>query len=202
MRRPSFFVSVLLPNLKPVFTMMTMNQDALPTSDQLKSMLRQGIFAVQQRDWEEAYEVLGEALDGYRQRGEKIPALLLSYYALALGMHTRKFKQAIEFCQSALATEPARVEHYANLAQLYHAAGFRRKAVEALNNGLQVDSTYPRLLQLRATLGWRRRPVIPSLSRDHWLNIFLGKVRHALNPPKLEVSGVRRQGKGGNARKA
>lgn len=178
---------------------MVMNQQALPTSDQLKSLLRQGIFAVQQRDWGEAYEVLGEALDGYRQRGEKIPALLLSYYALALGMHTRKFKQAIEFCQSALATEPARVEHYANLAQLYVAAGFRRKAVEAISRGLDVDGTYPRLLQLRATLGWRRPPVIRSLSRDHWLNIFLGKVRHAINPPKLEVVTVKRSKKGTSA---
>lgn len=179
-----------------------MNAQEVPTSDQLKTLVRQGILAVQQRDWEEAYEVLGEALDGYRQRGEKIPALVLSYYALALGMHTRKFKQAIEFCQSALACEPARVEHYANLAQLYYAAGIRRKAVEAIQNGLHVDGTYPRLLQLRATLGWRRPPVIPSLSRDHWLNVFLGKVRHTLKPPKLEVADVRRQGKAGRAKKA
>lgn len=178
---------------------MVMNQQALPTSDQLKSLLRQGIFAVQQRDWGEAYEVLGEALDGYRQRGEKIPALLLSYYALALGMHTRKFKQAIEFCQSALTTEPARVEHYANLAQLYMAAGIRRKAVEAVDKGLALDGTDRRLLQIKATLGWRRPPVISSLSRDHWLNVFLGKVRHALVPPKLEVAAVTRQGKKGKA---
>lgn len=178
-----------------------MNPQEVPTSDQLKATLRQGIFAVQERDWEEAYEVLGEALDGYRKRGEKIPALLLSYYALAMGMHTRKFKQAIEFCQSALATEPARVEHYANLAQLYHAAGYRRKAVEAVEKGVQIDGSYSRLLQLRATLGWRRPPVISSLSRDHWLNIFLGKIRHAVSPPKLEVATVRRQGKGRHASK-
>lgn len=178
-----------------------MDTQEVPTSGQLKAMLRQGILAVQERDWEEAYEVLGEALDGYRKRGEKIPALVLSYYALALGMHTRKFKQAIEFCQSALATEPGRVEHYANLAQLYHAAGFRRKAVEAINNGLNVDGAYPRLLQLRATLGWRRRPVLPFFSRDHWLNVFLGKLRHAINPPKLEVAAVRRQGKGSGSNK-
>ncbi|MFN3414043.1 MAG: tetratricopeptide repeat protein [Thermoanaerobaculum sp.] len=176
-----------------------MSSPELLTSDQLKSLLRQGIWAVQQRDWEEAYEVLGEALDGYRQRGEKIPALLLSYYALALGMHTGKFKQAIECCQSALTTEPARVEHYANLAQLYVAAGSRRKAVEAIHRGLEIDDSYPRLLQIRATLGWRRPPVIPSLSRDHWLNVFLGKVRHALNPPKLDVVTVRRTKKGPSA---
>lgn len=179
-----------------------MSSENVPTSEQLKSLLRQGILAVQQRDWEEAYDVLGEALDDYRHRGEKIPALLLSYYALALGMHTRKFKQAIEFCQSALASEPTRVEHYANLAQLYHAAGFRRKAVEAVERGLQIDASYHRLLQLRATLGWRRPPVISSLSRDHWLNVFLGRIRHALSPPKLEVAAVRRQGKGRTGRRA
>ncbi len=116
-------------------------------------------------------------------------------------MHTSKFKQAIEFCQSALATEPTRVEHYANLAQLYHAAGFRRKAVEAVERGLQIDASYHRLLQLRATLGWRRPPVISSLSRDHWLNIFLGKLRHSVSPPKLEVTPVHRQGRNRNQRK-
>lgn len=172
-----------------------MNEDTLPSHDDLKTCLRQGVLAVQQRDWEEAYEVLGEALDGYRRRGEKIPALVLSYYALALGMHTRKFKQALEFCQSALSAEPARVEHYANLAQLYCAAGIRRKAVEAVEKGLQIEPGYPRLLQLRATLGWRRPPVIASLSRDHWLNIFLGKIRHAVSPPKLEVAVAQRSGK-------
>ncbi|MCS7182350.1 MAG: hypothetical protein NZ869_04495 [Thermoanaerobaculum sp.] len=164
-----------------------MSEVHIPTQDHLKSLLREAVLAIQQRDFGEAYLLLGEALDGYRLRGEKIPALVLSYYALAMGMHTRKFKQAIEFCQSALATEPARVEHYANLAQLYHAAGFRRKAVEAVEKGLQIDASFSRLLQIRATLGWRRPPVIRSLSRDHWLNVFLGRIRHAVSPPKLEL---------------
>ncbi|MGC8916479.1 MAG: tetratricopeptide repeat protein [Thermoanaerobaculum sp.] len=172
-----------------------MSESLTPTPDELKSLLRQGVMAVQMREWEEAYELLGEALDGYRKRGEKIPALVLSYYALALGIHTRKFKQALEFCQSAVAAEPARVEHYANLAQLYMAAGIRRKAVEAVDKGLALDGTDRRLLQIKATLGWRRPPVISSLSRDHWLNVFLGKIRHTLAPPKLEVAAVERAGK-------
>ncbi len=169
-----------------------MDDAVVLTLDQLKSMMREGIWAAQQRDWAEAYTTLGEVLDGYRQRGEKVPAVALSYYALALGMHTKKFKQAIEFCQSSLAAEPLRVDHYANLAMLYHAAGFRRRAVETVSKGLEMDGDDRRLLQLKHTLGWRRPPVISSLSRDHWLNIFLGRLRHALNPPKMEVSVVQR----------
>jgi tetratricopeptide (TPR) repeat protein len=171
------------------------SSETIPTLEQLKSLLREGIFLAQQRDWAEAYATLGQVLDGYRSRGEKIPALALSYYALASGMHTKKFKQAIEFCQSALGTEPGRVDHYANLGMLYMACGFRRKAVEMVAKGLELDSSDSRLLQLKHTLGWRRPPVISSLSRDHWLNVFLGKLRHALKPPKMEVAAVRRPGR-------
>ena len=173
-----------------------MNKQGSLTLDQLKSLTREGVWAAQHREYQEACETLGEVLDGYRALGEKIPALVLSYYGLAFGLHTRKFKKAIELCQSALSVEPFRPDHYANLALLYHAAGFRRKAVEAVEKGLELDAGDARLLQIKATLGWRRPPVIRSLSRDHWLNIFLGRIRHAVNPPKLEVAAARRKGKG------
>jgi len=173
-----------------------MDQQGSPTLDQLKSAAREGVWAAQQREYREAYETLGRVLDGYRALGEKIPAVVLSYYALALGMCTRKFKQAIEFCLSAQAAEPFRPDHYANLAMLYHAAGFRRKAVEAVERGLEVDGGDARLLQIKAALGWRRPPVIRGLSRNHWLNVFLGRLRHAVSPPKLDVAAVGRKGKG------
>ncbi|MGQ9836200.1 MAG: tetratricopeptide repeat protein [Thermoanaerobaculaceae bacterium] len=164
-----------------------MSGAGLLSLDQLKTAVREGIGAAQRRDYEEAYAVLGEALDAYRTRGEKIPALVLSYYALALGLHANKVKQAIEFCVAAMKAEPTRVDHYVNLAMLYQVAGSRRKAVETIARGLELDGKNPRLLQLKAMIGWRRPPVIPSLSRDHWLNVFLGKVRHTLSPPKHEV---------------
>lgn len=173
-----------------------MEEQALPTAEQLKSLVREGISSAKAQDYEEAYNTLGEALDAYRAKGEKIPAVALSYYALALGLHVKKFKQAIELCQSALGAEPSRVDHYVNLALLYQAAGFRRKAVEMVARGLEVDGGSDRLLQLKATLGWRRPPVISSLSRDHWLNIFLGKVRHTLSPPKHGVILAQGQVKG------
>lgn len=173
-----------------------MEKQALRTSEQLKSLVREGISSARDKDYEEAYSTLGEALDGYRAKGEKIPAVALSYYALALGLHLKKFKQAIELCQSALNAEPSRVDHYVNLALLYQAARFRRKAVEMVARGLELDGGNVRLLQLKATLGWRRPPVVSSLSRDHWLNIFLGKLRHSLSPPKVELA--HRQGKGKN----
>lgn len=172
-----------------------MEAGTLLTAEQLKSLVREGISSAKRKDYEEAYSTLGEALDAYRAKGEKIPAVALSYYALALGLHLKKFKQAIELCRSALGTEPSRVDHYVNLALLYQAAGSRRKAVEMVSRGLELDGKNGRLIQLKATLGWRRPPVISSLSRDHWLNVFLGKVRHTLSPPK-EVILAQGQAKG------
>ena len=99
-------------------------------------------------------------------------------------MEKRRTKDAVRFCEAAISREFYNGEHYANLAEVWLAGRSRRHAIEALGRGLAVDPVSSRLANLRRELGVRRGPVLSFLSRDNPLNVFLGRLRHSLNPPR------------------
>ena len=74
-------------------------------------------------------------------------------------------------------------EDYANCLNLIHQndilfLGHRQRAVRAVTRGLEVAPEDPALRAALESMGWRRRPVLPFLSRHNPLNVWLGKVRH------------------------
>jgi tetratricopeptide (TPR) repeat protein len=103
----------------------------------------------------------------------------LSYFGLCLALVQKKYKEAIELCNRAIALEFYNGDHYANLARVYLAQGNRKKAVEIAEQGLKVapDSEY--LTRTRGTLGVRSRPSVPFLDRANPINVSLGQARHA-----------------------
>ncbi|HUK13258.1 MAG TPA: hypothetical protein VLW17_08140 [Thermoanaerobaculaceae bacterium] len=150
------------------------------TEDPLE-YVRLGVAAARAKDFERGLIFLAEA---YRQatagKSAKLPSLAFSYYGLCLAMHKGKFKEAAEFCQIAIDKEFYNAEHYLNLARIWLAGRSRRKAVEALNRGISLEPRNADLLQLREEIGFRRKPVIGFLDREHPVNVTLGRVRHSL----------------------
>lgn len=144
-------------------------------------LAREGITAARIGDFEKGYALLGEACDRVRKAGEKVPAPAISYFGLCLAVCKGHFREAAGFCQAAVDADPIRAEYYLNLAKVFHAGGFRRKAIAAVERGLALEAENQPLLALRTTLGVRRRPVIPFLSRANPLNVSLGRLRHALS---------------------
>jgi tetratricopeptide (TPR) repeat protein len=103
----------------------------------------------------------------------------LSHFGLCLAMMQRKFKPAIDLCKLAIELQFYNADHYANLARVYVAAGNRKKAIDAIEQGLKSHAEDETLLNVRRQLGVRAKPPVPFLDRAHPLNITLGQARHA-----------------------
>jgi tetratricopeptide (TPR) repeat protein len=103
----------------------------------------------------------------------------LSYFGLCLALVQKKFKPAIDLCKRAIELQFYNVDHYANLARVYVAAGNRKKAIEAVQQGLKSHAEDETLLEVRRELGVRAKPPVPFLDRANPINITLGQARHA-----------------------
>jgi tetratricopeptide (TPR) repeat protein len=103
----------------------------------------------------------------------------LSYFGLCLAMMERKFKPAIDLCKLAIELQFYNPDHYANLAQVYIAAGHRKKAIDIVEQGLRSHAEDQTLRKVRRQLGVRAKPPVPFLDRAHPINVTLGQARHA-----------------------
>jgi tetratricopeptide (TPR) repeat protein len=103
----------------------------------------------------------------------------LSYFGLCLALVQKKFKPAIDLCKRAIELQFYNVDHYANLARVYIAAGHRKKAIEIVEQGLKAHPADEALLDVRRQLGVRAKPPVPFLDRAHPINVTLGQARHA-----------------------
>jgi tetratricopeptide (TPR) repeat protein len=103
----------------------------------------------------------------------------LSHFGLCLAMMQRKFKPAIDLCKLAIELQFYNADHYANLARVYVAAGNRKKAIDAIEQGLKSHAEDETLIEVRRQLGVRAKPPVPFLDRAHPINVTLGQARHA-----------------------
>ncbi len=127
--------------------------------------------------WEAGVSYLLRGLERLA-KGIKVPSLIYSYLGYGLAVARGQVHEGLELCQRALQQEFFEPENYLNLARLYILAENRRKAIDTLNKGLEIDPEHSGLLMLRLELGKRRSPVLPFLSRHHPLNRLLGRIRH------------------------
>src|SRR5579872_17783 len=127
---------------------------------------------------------------------DKANPFYLSYYGLALARMGQKLPEAEDFCVAALKIKRTEAHLYLNLAEVYRRVGQREYALFTLHNGLQYTQWDTRLLRALETLGVRRRPVLPFLQREHFLNRHLGRLRNLLvghgGPSALETLRVAR----------
>lgn len=100
-----------------------------------------------------------------------------SYYGYCVAKVRRKYGDGVKYCDISLRANPLDPDHRANLAMVYLERGDRCKAVEALNAGLRLDRRNKRLHLILESIGRRQPPVLPFLSRDNALNVWLGKRR-------------------------
>ena len=105
----------------------------------------------------------------------------LSYYGLILALGEENFQDAINFCRAAILKAAHEPELYVNLCRVYSKAGQRKKALEALLEGLHYDRGNHRLKLEMKRMGCRRKPAFSFLSRDHFLNRAVGRLTYQLN---------------------
>lgn len=112
-----------------------------------------------------------------RVGAEQIQARYLSWYGLCLTLERKRGHEGIYFCREATAREQYNPDLYLNLARACLVAGRRREAHEAVEAGLRLHPDHDGIVKLRREMGQRRRPAVPFLSRDHALNVMLGRLR-------------------------
>ena len=113
-------------------------------------------------------------------RGEDVPAKVLSYYGLVLGLGENRLQEAVTYCTMAIKKEFYHPEFYVNLARVYQKANRRASAVDVLYKGLKVDNQDKTIHAELFKLGVRQKPVIGFLKRDHLVNKYLGILRSRL----------------------
>lgn len=153
-------------------------------SGDLEDLVELGVAAARAGEYERGLIFLAEAYRHLSREKHRLSGPLLSSYGLCLALHKRRIKEAAEFCWLGVEKDHFNPDAYYNMARVWMAGRSRRKAVEALEKGLALDSRHPGLLRLRAEFGTRRTPVIPFLHRDNPLNVSLGKVRKKMAAPK------------------
>lgn len=144
------------------------------TPAEIDELILRGKAAVRAEQYLLAVNTFAEVYgDGYRDG----TAEGLSYYGLALALVTKKYRESIDLCRKAIKLQFLNPNHYVNLAKVFIAAGSRKKAVDALEDGLKVLPRDRVILAYWKELGVRSRPPIGFLSRENPLNVALGKAR-------------------------
>jgi len=123
----------------------------------------------------------------------------LSYRGLLLAIRERRVAEGAAMCKEALTLASSEPQMHLNLARLYSATGQHDNAVETLRRAIRSGVKTEAVMKEIERLSPRAAPPLPSLSRNHYLNDILGRLRARLfgkrSPPKVPrpaVPGVQR----------
>jgi len=100
----------------------------------------------------------------------------MGFYGLCL-MKLGNRDEGFNKCITAGETELNNPEVFVILARAALLMSRRKLALKSISQGLAIDAAYKKLHQLRNELGVRREPMLGFLSRNNFLNIFLGRLR-------------------------
>jgi tetratricopeptide (TPR) repeat protein len=122
-----------------------------------------------------------------------ISSLVYSYLGLGIAQHRSEMKEGLRLCQHAIKLEFFQPENYFNLARVHLIAQQRKDAVAAVRRGLGIDPDHEGLKRLQVRLGIRRQQVLPFLARGHFLNQFLGRMRHRMRMRSVLAASAARE---------
>jgi len=126
----------------------------------------------------EALKILKEAVDAYP--GDP---LIKSYFGCLTAVVEKKYTKGVNICKKAMErldlafppiTKGIHATLYLNLGRAYIAAGEKKAAMDAFNNGLKIESANHDLLWEIKKLGTRKKPPLPFLSRGNPINKYIG----------------------------
>ena len=109
--------------------------------------------------------------------------LFLSYLGCAVARTQGRAPEGLALCEQAVKVEFYQPENWANLAEVLILSGRRSEAMNAIEQGMDIDSRFRRLRQIHRRLGERRAPVVRFLARSNPLNHLLGLLRSQISKP-------------------
>lgn len=111
-------------------------------------------------------------------RGEELPSQAYSFLGYGIAHTQRRHREGLDLCRHALRLSFTEPDNHLNMARLHLLLGNRKQAIRSVGEGLTLSPSHPPLLALYRDMGIRREPVLPFLSRNHFLNRILGRIRH------------------------
>ncbi len=97
-----------------------------------------------------------------------------SFYGLARVLAGDE--SGLELCRSIARQEDFDGDVFLNLSYAEWHMKSRKRSIDALEQGLQVDRFHPGLNRLKQRLGERKRQPIECIPRNSFLNVALGKL--------------------------
>lgn len=161
-------------------------------SESPADLLREGLVACRAGDWRRGLDQLSR-LAALAEGAEPLPGLYYSYLGVAMARCEGRKDEGLELCRYAIKLEPAEPENRLNLARLYLIQRNRRQAVKQLYVGLRLDPSDRRLRALQRRIGVRRTVPIRWLSRDHFLNVWIGWLTYQMQRKRRERAERRRE---------
>jgi Flp pilus assembly protein TadD len=104
----------------------------------------------------------------------------LSLYGLCIAIESGDFESARRICESAVRMNPKDPVGRVNLGKVLRLQGDNGAAYSEFLSAWRMDKQHPAPAAELSRMGIRRPPVLPFLSRSHWLNVRLGKIRAQL----------------------
>lgn len=123
----------------------------------------------------------------YKENKEN--AEYMSYFGLCKAVRGGEIGLGLELCTKAIKKEFYRAEFYYNLGKVYIAAGNKKGAIKVLVKGLKFDPKDEAINNLLIDLGFRKKPVIPILTRGNPLNKALGILFRRTIPKLFKKAG-------------
>ena len=168
---------------------MTETQEFLALDTQemhLPTAVEKGIQHCRGGDWRVGLEILRKVARK-EEKESKLPSLYYSFLGYGAAIVDGARKDGLALCQHAVKVDRYEPENWLNLARVYLLANDRQRGVKALEKGLKLSPRHPALCELRREIGYRRKPVVPFLPRDSFINRYLGERRHQRLQAKGEV---------------
>lgn len=146
-----------------------------------ESAFREGIQEFKNENYMDALVHLEAAIEIDKKYNKKVTqAKYLSFYGLCLSIATDNLKEAIQFCRKAVELEFYNADLFHNLGLVYLLSGNRKDAHQTFIEGLKMQNNHREILLELKKMGVRKKPPLPFLSRNHFLNKISGKIIAAL----------------------
>ncbi|MFZ2199034.1 MAG: tetratricopeptide repeat protein [Thermodesulfovibrionales bacterium] len=102
---------------------------------------------------------------------------LLSYLSYCIATERGQIYEALKLCNNALSQETDNPVHYLNLGRIYLHAGKKEEALLILRKGLSFGDNQA-IRSILEKIGTRGKPVFPFISRNNFLNKYVGILLH------------------------
>ena len=135
-----------------------------------------GIALCRAGDWDRGLSLLGRRV---AEQG-RLTSQGYSFLGYGLASRRKQLREGLQLCEHAVKLEFYQPENLLNLAKTRLLTGDRRGAMGAVRRGLAIDAEHSELVALAEQLGERRPPIVAFLSRGHFVNVILGRLRHVI----------------------